>query len=90
MILIAVDPCTNGISGRRYKSVKEALLDFKSEPWQPWDEARIKRAFNFGNGTMKDFKKCCKDNRMTVITLDEFHNIVGDRYDDWISGVLKG
>ena len=27
-----------------------------------WDNKRIKRAFNFGNGTMKDFKRYMKDN----------------------------
>lgn len=29
-----------------------------------WDEERVKHAFNFGNGTMKDFKRYMKDNKI--------------------------
>lgn len=28
-----------------------------------WDDARIKHAFNFGNGTKKDFLRYMKDNK---------------------------
>ena len=28
-----------------------------------WDANRIKNAFNFGNGTMEDFKRYMRDNK---------------------------
>ena len=31
--------------------------------YSKWDEKRIKGAFNFKNGTLKDFKRYMKDNQ---------------------------
>ena len=72
-VLFAVDSHTNGIAGRKYKNAKEAIFD---DSWQPWDDARIKRAFNFGNGTMADFKRFCKDNHIWVLPASKFMPIL--------------
>lgn len=34
---------------------------------------KIKKAFSFGNGTEKDFKRYCKDNKCNVISENEFY-----------------
>lgn len=72
-VLFAVDSHTNGLAGRKYKNAKEAILD---DSWQPWDDARIKRAFAFGNGTMDDFKRFCKSNKIWVLTPENFMAIL--------------
>lgn len=35
----------------------------KSENFSIWDEKRIKGAFHFGNGTIKDFRAYMRDNK---------------------------
>lgn len=35
----------------------------------------IKKAFSFGNGTEKDFKRYCKDNKCNVISENEFYSL---------------
>ena len=40
--------------------------------WQVWSEQRIKDAYNFGQGTLKDFKHRAKANRQIIFTLEEF------------------
>lgn len=72
-VLFAVDSHTNGIAGRKYKNAKEAIFD---DSWQPWDDARIKRAFSFGNGTMADFKRFCKDNLIWILPASKFMPIL--------------
>lgn len=72
-VLFAVNSHTHGLSGRKYKNAKEAIFD---DSWQPWDDARIKRAFNLGNGTMTDFKRFCRNNKIWVLPSDKFMPIL--------------
>lgn len=72
-VLFAVNSHTNGLAGRKYKNAKEAIFD---DSWQPWDDARIKRAFNYGNGTMKDFKRFCKSNKIWILKSEKFMQIL--------------
>lgn len=54
MIQFTIDSFTGGISGRRYKSINEAIQD---GGYSVWCNEKIKLAFNFGNGTEKDIKR---------------------------------
>lgn len=36
---------------------------------------KIKLAFSFGNGTEKDFKRYCKDNKCKIISENEFYSL---------------
>lgn len=36
--------------------------ELKTGMYNEWNEKRIKRAFNFGNGTLKDFHNYVRDN----------------------------
>lgn len=78
-VLFAVDSRTNGIYGRRYKNLAQAI---SAGSYAPWDSDRIKSAFQFGNGTLKDFRRHCKDNGMTILTAKEFFNIFNQLPDE--------
>jgi hypothetical protein len=69
MIQFTIDSFSGGISGRRYKSINEAIQD---GGYSVWCNEKIKLAFNFGNGTEKDFKRYCKDNKCKIISENEF------------------
>lgn len=77
-VLFVVDGYTNGIAGRKYKNVTEAIHDGS---YMPWDERRIKSGFSFGNGTIDDLKKFCKDNKATILKSDEFFKILEKKKD---------
>lgn len=66
MIQFTIDSFSGGISGRPYKSIKDAIQDGGYSVW-------IKKAFSFGNGTEKDFKRYCKDNKCKIISENEFY-----------------
>lgn len=70
MIQFTIDSFSGGISGRRYKSINEAIQD---GGYSVWCNEKIKLAFNFGNGTEKDFKRYCKDNKCKIISENEFY-----------------
>ena len=70
MILFAIDGFSNKLSGRSYKSVKDAIKD---GGYSVWCNEKIKLAFSFGNGTEKDFKRYCKDNKCKIISENEFY-----------------
>lgn len=72
-VLFVVDSRTNGIYGRKYKNAAEAIAHGS---YSPWDNNKIKRAFQFGNGTMKDFRRYCKDNLAKVLTAGDFFKIL--------------
>lgn len=57
MIQFTIDSFSGGISGRPYKSIKDAIQD---GGYSVWCNEKIKKAFSFGNGTEKDFKRYCK------------------------------
>lgn len=46
MIQFTIDSFSGGISGRRYKSINEAIQD---GGYSVWCNEKIKLAFNFGN-----------------------------------------
>lgn len=48
------------ISKQGSKKANEAI---DKGNYNKWNESRIRRAFNFGNGTMKDFERYMKDNK---------------------------
>lgn len=52
MIQFSIDSFSNGITGRPYKSINEAIQDGS---YSVWCNEKIKLAFSFGNGTEKDF-----------------------------------
>ena len=70
MIQFTIDSFSGGISGRPYKSIKDAIQDGGSSVWC---NEKIKKAFSFVNGTEKDFKRYCKDNKCKIISENEFY-----------------
>lgn len=66
MIQFTIDSFSNGISGRPYKSINEAIQDGGYS-------VLVKLAFSFGNGTEKDFKRYCKDNKCRIVSENEFY-----------------
>lgn len=48
MIQFAIDSFSNGLSGRPYNSIKDAIKD---GGYSVWCNEKIKLAFSFGNGT---------------------------------------
>lgn len=61
MIQFTIDSFSHGLTGRPYNSIKDAIQDGGS--YSVWCNEKIKLAFSFGNGTEKDFKRYCKDNK---------------------------
>lgn len=51
MIQFTINSFSNGISGRPYNSIKDAIQDGGS--YSVWCNEKIKLAFSFGNGTEK-------------------------------------
>lgn len=72
MIQFTIDSFSGGISGRPYKSIKDAIQD---GGYSVWCNEKIKKAFSFGNGTEKDFKRYCKDNLCKIISESEFYSL---------------
>lgn len=70
MIQFTIDSFSGGISGRPYKSIKDAIRD---GGYSVWCNEKIKKAFSFGNGTEKDFKRYCKDNLCNIISESDFY-----------------
>lgn len=70
MIQFTINSFSNGISGRPYKSINEAIQYGVSSVWC---NEKIKLAFSFGNGTEKDFKRYCKDNKYRIVSENEFY-----------------
>lgn len=60
MKYIIVHPCNIA----RCRSIKKALKDGYFEEW---DSEKIKLAFAFGNGTIKDFMRYVKNNNYKII-----------------------
>ena len=57
-----------------FATKKFAEKEVTAGGWNLWDIGRIQRAFNFGDGTIKDFKEYAKNNRQfaTFINLKTF------------------
>lgn len=60
---IFVVDCSNG---------KNVSANVKEGSWDIWSAERIERAFNFGNGTEKDFSRFIKDNKLKAIPEYDF------------------
>ena len=52
---------------KKYGSIKEVI---KKSYFVTWDEQRIKNAFNFGDGSAKDFKRYKEDNKQYCLFLE--------------------
>lgn len=70
MIQFTINSFSNGISGRPYNSIKDAIQD---DGYSVWCNEKIKKAFSFGNGTEKDFERYCKDNKCKIVSENEFY-----------------
>lgn len=65
MIQFSINSFSNGLSGYPYNSIKDAIKDGS---YSVWCNQKIKLAFSFGNGTEKDFKRYCKDNKCKIVS----------------------
>ena len=72
-IIVTIWSCENCLAGRKIKGVRDAIV---SDSFDVWDDERIRKCFNFGNGTKKDWERHVKDNKMKVIPTEEFFKIV--------------
>lgn len=71
MIQFTINSFSHGLTGRPYNSIKGAIQDGGS--YSVWCNEKIKLAFSFGNGTEKDFKRYCKDNKCKIVSESEFY-----------------
>lgn len=72
MIQFSINSFSNGLTGRSYNSIKDAIKD---SSYSVWCNQKIKLAFSFGNGTGKDFKRYCKDNKCKIISENELYSL---------------
>lgn len=70
MIQFTINSFSHGLTGRPYNSIKDAIQD---DGYSVWCNEKIKKAFGFGNGTEKDLKRYCKDNKCRIISESEFY-----------------
>ena len=63
MIQFTINSFSHGLTGRPYNSIKDAIQDGGS--YSVW--------CNDGNGTEKDFKRYCKDNKCKIVSESEFY-----------------
>lgn len=70
MIQFTINSFSHGLTGRPYKSIKDAI---QGDGYSVWCNEKIKKAFSFGNGTEKDFKRYCKDNKCKIVSENEFY-----------------
>ena len=72
-IIITIYTYENCLAGRKIKDVRDAIVN---DAFDVWDEERIRKCFNFGNGTKKDWERFIKDNKEKVIPTKQFFEIV--------------
>lgn len=89
-IIVTVWSNYNGLTGRKIKNVRDAIV---SDSFSVWDDEKIKRCFNFGNGTRKDFERFIKSNKERVIPTKKFWEIVdslpnSQLYYDFVRDIL--
>ena len=72
------------------------LTAIKNGCWDAYDEERIKKAYNFGNGTFTDFQVHALNNNQSILTPLEFWQFalpLGDVWrldaEAWIADVLN-
>lgn len=57
---LIVHPANVAKFGNNANTLKEGFFE-------EWDKRKIKAAFNFGNGTEKDFEEFLKDNKFIIV-----------------------
>ena len=72
-IIVAIDTYSHGLRGRKYENNLDAIKD---GGYSVFDDARIRRCFNFGNGSMDDFRRFVSHNKMKIIPTETFFSIV--------------
>lgn len=72
-IIVTIWPYDCGLAGRKIKDVRDAIT---SDSFSVWDDERIRKCFNYGNGTRKDWERFIKDNKEKVIPTKKFFEIV--------------
>lgn len=70
MVQFTINSFSNGLTGRPYNSIKDAI---QYGGYSVWCNEKIKKAFSFGNGTEKDFERYCKDNKCKIVSENEFY-----------------
>lgn len=71
MIRFTINSFSNGLTGRPYNSIKDAIQDGGS--YSVWCNEKNKLAFSFGNGTEKDFERYYKYNKCKIVSENEFY-----------------
>ena len=77
-IIVAIDTYSHGLRGRKYENNLDAIKD---GGYSVFDDARIRRCFNFGNGSMDDFRRFVSHNKMKIIPTETFFGIVDSLHD---------
>ena len=70
MIQFTINSFSHGLTGRPYNSIKDAIQD---GGYSVWCNEKIKKAFSFGNGTEKDFKRYYKELYSLPLNEQETH-----------------
>lgn len=85
--LFVIDLLTHGCTGVPYKTIEDSLKDGS---FQVWNENRIKKAYNFGNGTMQDFLNRRKQNKQIVLTESDFIKKYPEYYNKYEDAINEG
>lgn len=73
MIYFTVYSYDRGCCGRKYNNLIEAIKD---DSYQVWNDEKIKRAFNFHNGTLAHFKNHAKMNHEQIVSETDFYKLL--------------
>ena len=76
----------HGCCGVPYKSKLEAIKD---DRWGMWTDERVRKQFNLGQGTMKDFERYCRNNNFIPVTEEEFWKIAAPLGEEWMHSAEK-
>lgn len=69
MVVYLVDRYDHGCWGRKFKNDLEAI---RFGCYMPWNRRRIRLAFNFSNGTIRDLRRFAKGNNSKIMSEDKF------------------
>lgn len=79
-VWFTIDKYNHGCSGQPYKNKLEAI---KGDSWCVWTEGRVRKQFNFGQGTMDDYKQYCKNNNCVTVSENAFWKIAEPLGGSW-------
>lgn len=85
-IWFTIDRYDHGCTGLAFKNPLAAI---QSDAWQVWTDERVRKQFNFGNGTMKDFERYCKNNMCTAVMEGNFWKIAEPLGEEWRRGAER-